>query len=172
MGPPQHDLPRTGSQDPICRPRSRECLLAGCGRQFTPPCARSCYCSDECRRTARRESQREAERRYRSSEKGRQRRREQCRRRRERLRELSSGTRQPTREGHQNESSRRELRCQRPGCRVRFPFTRRSPLKKFCSALCRQALRRAQLRELRWRGVCRMCPIASLDLCQAAVRGP
>jgi hypothetical protein len=40
--------------------------------------------------------------------------------------------------------------CHRPGCYAQFAKTRRSPLQKFCSAACRQALRRVRLRDRRW----------------------
>ena len=41
--------------------------------------------------------------------------------------------------------------CQRPGCYEAFAKTARSPLQKFCSAGCRQALRRVLIRERRWK---------------------
>jgi len=88
LGPLQHGPRRAGAQAPICKSRSRECLIEDCGREFTPRCARSCYCSEECRQAARRWSLRKAQRRYRCSEKGRAARREQARRRRERQREM------------------------------------------------------------------------------------
>jgi hypothetical protein len=40
--------------------------------------------------------------------------------------------------------------CHRPGCYERFARTARSPRQKFCSAACRQALRRVLVREARW----------------------
>src|SRR5208337_2916799 len=43
-----------------------------------------------------------------------------------------------------------KIPCSRPGCYELFPPQRRSPLKKFCCALCRQALRRVRQREARW----------------------
>ena len=45
----------------------------------------------------------------------------------------------------------RTLPCSRPGCYELFSPHRRSPLKKFCSSLCREALRRVRQRELHWR---------------------
>ncbi len=41
--------------------------------------------------------------------------------------------------------------CARPGCYVLFVVSRRSPCQKFCSVLCRQALRRVLDREKKWR---------------------
>ena len=45
-----------------------------------------------------------------------------------------------------------KIPCSRPGCYELFPPDRRSPLKKFCCALCREALRRVRQREARWQG--------------------
>ena len=53
-------------------------------------------------------------------------------------------------EGHQEERDGEKLPCSRPGCYELFPPNRRSPLKKFCSALCCQALRRVHQREAHW----------------------
>ena len=41
-------------------------------------------------------------------------------------------------EGHQEEASSEKIPCSRPGCYELFPPDRRSPLKKFCCALCRK----------------------------------
>ena len=173
MGPLQHDSGCWGAQVPLCCPRSRVCLLKGCGRRFTPRCARSCYCSEACRQAARQWSQHAAQQRYRLSEQGRARRREQCRRWRERRRERNQATASaenagsevsPRRcEGHQEASRGRGIRCRRPGCQVRFAFSRRSPGRRFCGAACHKALRRARLREMRWRGVCTRCPLRGRD---------
>ena len=180
MGPLQHDSPCLGAQAPLCHARSRECLLAECGRRFTPRCARSCYCSEECRRAAREWSGREAQQRYRSSEKGRARRREQSRRWRERRREKESAAAEKGSgggsaeqcEGHAQESRGKKIRCHRPGCYASVTFSARSPLQRFCCSSCRKALRRARLREARWRGVCAGCPLQDLDLCPSRARSP
>jgi hypothetical protein len=183
LGPSQHDLRATGAQAPLCRPRSRECLLAGCERRFRPRCARSCYCSDACARAAREWSVRQAQRRYRTSEHGRARRREQCCRWRERQREKrrqqvwsgssrSGAVAGEPGEGHQQKSSGEKIRCARPGCRATFVRSVRSPLKRFCRALCRRMLRRAWLRDARWRGVCSGCPLLALEWCIGRPRGP
>jgi hypothetical protein len=68
-------------------PRSRLCLLKGCGQVFRPhqPLAR--YCSEACREQARRWRQWKALRRYRQSPNGKQKRQAQSRRYRERRKE-------------------------------------------------------------------------------------
>jgi hypothetical protein len=43
-----------------------------------------------------------------------------------------------------------KTRCHRPGCYEQFHPPARSPLKKFCSCSCRNALRRVIVRERRW----------------------
>ena len=53
-------------------------------------------------------------------------------------------------EGHQEEADSEKISCSRPGCYELFSPQRRSPLKKFCSCLCREALRRVRRREARW----------------------
>jgi len=134
-------------------PRHRQCLLKGCEAWFRSvhPLAR--YCSESCQRAARHWSQWRANRRYRRSEQGKACRREQCRRRRERCREPNE---RPTceaaeREGYQEAEAQKKISCSRPGCYECFAETPRSPLKKFCSHVCRRALRRVREREARWR---------------------
>lgn len=187
MGPLQHVSRSPEAQVPSCRPRVRECLLKGCGREFLPDCARRCYCSEACREAARVWSLREAQRRYRQSEKGRAARREQACRRRERQREREreqprqppeSGPSDPPqnpRVGHQQETCEppgEKIPCRRPGCYVEFRFSSRTPGRRFCSSLCHKAFRRAALRQRRWRGVCVGCPLRSADVCIPAARGP
>ena len=136
----------------VGRGRQRLCLLKGCERTFTSrrPLAR--YCSKECRQLARRWRRWKARQRYRLSQRGRENRREQSRRRRERLR----------RDGHRDAVSWRCVgdpkpcpsgfsSCDRPGCYECFRPSARSPLRRFCSANCRRALRRVELREARYR---------------------
>ncbi len=53
-------------------------------------------------------------------------------------------------EGHQEQADSEKSPCSRPGCYESFPPERRSPLKRFCCALCREALRRVRRREARW----------------------
>jgi hypothetical protein len=69
------------------RPRSRLCLLKGCGRVFLPKQAMARYCSDACREKARRWMQWKAQQHYRHSPNGRQKRQTQSRRYRERRKE-------------------------------------------------------------------------------------
>jgi hypothetical protein len=54
-------------------------------------------------------------------------------------------------EGYPREDSAKNLPCHRPGCYACFSIPTRSPLKKFCSTLCRRALRAVLQREVRWR---------------------
>jgi hypothetical protein len=180
VGPLQHDPRFSGAQAPVCTPRPRECLLAGCGRHFTPRCARSCYCSEACRQAARAWSQRKAQERYRLSEKGRLARRGQCRRWRQRRREnqreksekCDGGSSPKCCEGHPQEPQGEKILCDRPGCYVRFVPSSRSPGRRFCCSLCRKALRRVREREKRWRGVCTSCPLLAQHLCPGRTRGP
>ena len=138
-------------------PRRRLCLLKGCAGWFRPvhPLAR--YCSGVCRQAARRWTLWRANRRYRRSEQGKACRREQCRRRRERCppRDGRStceamGCEAMGCEGYQEADAEKKISCSRPGCYACFDAEPRSPLKKFCSRVCRRALRRVLEREARW----------------------
>ena len=53
-------------------------------------------------------------------------------------------------EGHHPPGAERKFSCQRPGCYEQFVVSPRSPGQKFCSALCRQALRCVLRREALW----------------------
>ena len=140
-------------------PRRRACLLKGCERVFSPRHPLCRYCSWACRRAARRWSLWRAGRRYRATEGGRCRRRDQSRRYRqqaaERRQEAAVASAreagQKRSEGHQCLDFSKKCSCDRPGCYERFDIPRRSPLKRFCSYLCRCALRRVLEREARWR---------------------
>ena len=134
-------------------PRRRRCLLKGCEAWFRSLSPSARYCSDGCRQSARRWSQWRANRRYRQSEQGQACRRQQCRRRRERCRQRqrsASVAEARVCEGYQEAASREKTSCSRPGCYECFATNRRSPQQKFCSRLCRQALRRVLERESRW----------------------
>ena len=136
------------------RPRVRRCLLKDCERDFVPDDPLSRYCGEACSAEARRWSQREANRRYRASEGGRRCRREQACRYRQRLRErraCAENAAGAACEGYQQPAAEKKSCCQRPGCYEHFSPSPRSPLQKFCSWLCRQALRRVLIREGRWR---------------------
>ncbi len=86
----QRNQPQDNKQDRRRRlarqPRSRECLLKGCGRMFRPAHPMARYCSEECRRKARQWSQWKSRQRWRQSANGRKKRQEQSVRHRERLR--------------------------------------------------------------------------------------
>ena len=97
-------------------------------------------------------SRRQAAERYRASAEGKERRRQQSCRYRERVRQRQEAAQPPpvASEGHQEADDSEKILCSRPGCYERFSAERRSPLKKFCCALCRAALRRVRQREARW----------------------
>lgn len=155
MGHFQHDDSSPEWQAPT-HSRPRICLLKGCEKWFCPDHPRSRYCSDACQDAARDWSVWEAARRYRATEHGKERRREQSRRYRQHVRERRQEAAEQTAacEGHQKADDSEKIPCSRPGCYELFPPERRSPLKKFCCALCREALRRVRQREARW-GWCR-----------------
>lgn len=92
-----------------------------------------------------------ANRRYRSSEGGKDRRREQASRYRQRLKRRDASDPTEEREGYHKAVDGKNFCCHRPGCYDRFDVTSRSPQQKYCSAACRQALRRVLVREFRWR---------------------
>jgi len=148
----QHDCFSPQRQAPDhCR--ARICLLKGCETWFSPPHPLSRYCSEACGEAARLWSRRLAAERYRVSEKGKERRRQQSCRYRERVRQRREEVQPPPTacEGHQEVDDSERIPCLRPGCYERFPPSRRSPLRKFCCTLCRQALQRVHRREARWR---------------------
>jgi hypothetical protein len=143
----------------------RSCLLEGCERNFRPNHPLTRYCCDDCQAAAARWYRSEANRRYRVSENGKERRREQAKRYRLRVKdrheteEISVNSASDNGiasegdndcEGYAIENSQEKFRCQRPGCYRRFTPPARSPLKKFCCANCRKALRRVLIRERRW----------------------
>ena len=135
--------------------RARICLLKGCEKWFRPDRPRDRYCSEACVEAARLWSLRQAARRYRASERGKELRREQSRRHRERVRQRREAAVGPPAacEGHQEEAGSADsekILCARPGCYEHVTPDRRSPLKRFCCALCREALRRVRRREARW----------------------
>ena len=130
----------------------RLCLLKGCERRFQPDHPFSRYCSPDCRTAARRWHRQQANARYRVSEQGKSRRRAQSCRYRERIRDRdeASSSLFSSGEGYHKADASQTFSCHRPGCYERFAKTARSPLQKFCSSGCRQALRRVLIRERRW----------------------
>jgi hypothetical protein len=69
------------------RPRTRACLLKGCGRVFRPEHPLARYCSEHCRNEAAKWREWKARRKYRKTDRGRQLRRVQSRRYRVRQKE-------------------------------------------------------------------------------------
>ena len=153
MGPSQRCRPSQLVQDVPWRLGPRVCLLKGCEQTFRPWHPFGRYCSTECRSAARRWRQQTANRRYRASEQGKCRRRAQACRYRERVRQrpTSDSSLADVGEGYPHLEEEADSCCRRPGCYAAFTKTARSPLQKFCSAGCRQALRRVLVRERRWR---------------------
>jgi hypothetical protein len=96
-----------------------------------------------------------ASRDYRASDKGRERRREENRgyRERRRAREAASATEQEAREGKRKAvpgENFAERMCDRPGCYVLFWVKHEHSNQRFCSVMCRKALRRVLDRETRY----------------------
>src|SRR5438128_11305659 len=83
---------KEGRRRPARQPRSRECLLKGCGRAFRPGHPMARYCSQECRQKARQWSQWKSRQRWRQSENGRKKRQQQSDRHRERLRRVGDAS--------------------------------------------------------------------------------
>lgn len=170
--PPVGPLPRYAERRVVqdASPRQRRCLLKQCEQSFRPAHPWARYCSPSCRQDARRWSQWFANRKYRASQRGKaQRRRQSQRNRQRRSQGRPSDAMQPATwtpplgcEGYQQEDSENKSSCHRPGCYACFPIPIRSPLKKFCSSLCRRALRAVLQREARWR--CRRCVKAASRL--------
>lgn len=140
------------------RPRCRLCLLKGCERPFHSSRAQARYCGAPCREEARRWRLWRARQCYRATDNGQARRRAQSRRYRERVRQRREATRHAReegasdrREGERPADFSKKISCSRPGCYELFDLHPRSPLQKFCCALCRQALGRVLQRERRWR---------------------
>lgn len=165
MGPSQRCEKTPAVQDGVWHLGRRICLLKGCGRSFQPRHPLTRYCSEACRAAARRWHQQQANRRYRTGEQGKCRRREQAGRyrQRNRQREPEPDCSDAEREGYPLAGGAAEHGCCRPGCYERFVPTSRSPLQRFCSAACRQALRRVLVRERRWRQRLALTP--SADCC-------
>jgi hypothetical protein len=147
----------------------RRCLLKGCEGWFEPARPQCRYCGDACRQAARAWSCWRAQGKYRQSEAGRECRREQSRQYRERrpAREAEPGATTQIAspvacEGHHHGefwTKSENCPCDRPGCYVLFEVTPHQPPKRFCSAACREALRRVEERERRFRERrrCRSC---------------
>lgn len=148
--PPPGAVSQAKSRKPR-RPRPRQCLLKGCERRFLPDDPAERYCSDGCRRKAAQWKRWRRQRKYRRTQNGKAHRREQSRRYRRRERERARCQGEDTgREGNARVADLKKVPCARPGCYECFDPARRSPLQRFCSPLCRKALRRVLIRERRW----------------------
>jgi hypothetical protein len=153
VGPSQRYQEIASVQDVPWRLGRRVCLLKECEQHFRPRHPFSRYCSSSCRAAARRWRRREANRLYRASDQGKCRRRAQVCRYRERIRQRhrADSSSSADGEGYPHQDEGKEFSCQRPGCYEAFVKTARSRFQKFCSAGCRQALRRVLIRERRWK---------------------
>ena len=151
MGPPQGSQVSRPRQGARWRSQPRLCLLKGCERPFLPSCPQHRYCDKECRKRAAAWRAKKARRVWRTSPQGRQTRGEQARRRRERqkARKQASEPLPEVRVGHRLAGNPEPFLCDRPGCLETFERKSRSPLQRFCSASCRNALRRVRRREAR-----------------------
>lgn len=154
MSPTQHPLHGAVLQAESCkvrRPRRRVCLLKGCERPFVPDDPGERYCSPQCRQEAAKWLRWRRQRKYRRTQNGRVCRREQSRRYRIRRREREQSEPEDAGcVGNARELDSKKVPCARPGCYQCFDPRPRSPLQRFCSPLCRKALRRALIREKRW----------------------
>lgn len=153
LGLLEHERRSSPGQGSCRGPRRRRCLLKGCERFFQPRHPQSRYCGPACQQEARRWRRWRAGRTWRKTEGGRQCRRRQSCRYRQRVRQRRKTERaaaEERREGQRPAACGKESPCARPGCYELFAPTRRSPHQRFCSCLCRQALRRVIQREARW----------------------
>jgi hypothetical protein len=153
-----HDDRRSSSgQGSSQAPRQRRCLLKGCEQFFKPDYYQARYCSAACQDAAHRWRRWSADQTWRKTESGRECRREQSCRYRRRVRERREAEQavveeaaQAECEGERPADASQKSSCARPGCYELFVPARRSPRQRFCSCLCRQALRRVLQREARW----------------------
>jgi hypothetical protein len=145
----------------------RRCLLKGCGQWFQPTYPQCRYCSVACREAARRWRRWHAQQKYRSSRNGREHRQQQARRYRQRCQQrppavaAASDRAAGAPPGHDRPcEGKRPAKpmekvslcpCDRPGCYELFAMGTASSPRRFCCALCRQALRCVLDREARWR---------------------
>jgi len=143
------------------RHRTRRCLLKGCERPFTPSHPQARYCSTACRQAAQRWRRWRASQRYRATTHGQERRRQQqrryrqcCRQRQTAASRSEAADRTTPRVGQRPALTGQifALRpCARPGCYVVFPVRQEHGQQRFCSSLCRLALRRVLDREAHYR---------------------
>jgi hypothetical protein len=146
-----------------CGARQRLCLLKGCECPFLPTHPQARYCSAACRAAAERWRRWRAGQSWRCTPQGRECRQQQSSRYRQRVREREAAEAAAEAgeeaaeaaveagEGQRPARISGIFSCCRPGCYALFVPTPRSPRQKFCSCLCRQALRRVRQREAGWR---------------------
>ncbi len=151
MGPGPGSSRQARTASPQWKAGRRQCLLKGCERMFEASSCAARYCSQGCRDEASWWSRWRSQASWRSSERGKERRREQARRRRERGKRDSQEAPPAVRVGHSYTIPCGFSPCDRPGCYELFRKTSRSPLQRFCSLGCREALRRVRAREHRYR---------------------
>jgi hypothetical protein len=161
VGPPEY-VPSDPSPQCSHGYPQRLCLLKGCGQYFQPSHPLQRYCSPSCHQAARDWQRWRAARLYRGTTRGRQQRCAQSRRYRQRPRGRQAAaaavpstteTVDPPREGQRSADFSEDCSgtpCRRPGCYVLFQPQPHEPPHGFCSAACRQALRRVLDREERW----------------------
>jgi hypothetical protein len=153
-----HNDRRSSSGQGACQaPRWRRCLLKDCEQFFKPEYAQARYCSAACQDAADRWRHWRARQTWRKTEKGRECRRRQSCRYRQRVRERREAEQAAAEEvapaeceGERPADASEKSSCARPGCYELFVPAPRSPRQRFCSCLCRQALRRVLQREARW----------------------
>jgi len=153
-----HDDRGSSSGQGSCQaPRQRRCLLKGCERFFKPEYHQSRYCGAACQDAADRWRRWSANQTWRKTEGGRECRRQQSSRYRQRVRErrgaeqaATEGSAETSCEGERPADASEKSSCARPGCYELFVSAPHSPRQRFCSCLCRKALRRVLQREARW----------------------
>ena len=163
MARKQYHAEDASDQVPCRRARRRKCVLKDCECWFQPKQPQERYCSEACRQEGKRWRRWRASQRWRASERGKECRRSQSQRHRERQRQkrealqLTCLKQEVGREGQRAAPNPGNFSCSRPGCYELFIITSRSPLQKYCSCGCRQAVRRVRQREARWRGPAPIC---------------
>lgn len=172
-----HSDRRSSSGQGSCQgPRRRRCLLKGCEAFFVPQYEQARYCSPACQDAADRWRRWRASQAWRKTPGGRECRRQQCCRYRQRVRERQEAEQgtgaEPVQaeqdiqtsegeqaaaeaistscEGQRPAGNSEGCSCARPGCYELFVPSARCPHQRFCSCLCRKALRRVIQRESRW----------------------
>ena len=159
MSPPKHP-----TQSPVrqgrWRLRRRICLLKGCENLFVPDYPQQRYCGEECQEAALKWRRWLKQQTYRATDNGKEHRREQAKRHRKRKKEERKDSQKEEigktdqaeaaqSVGNPPATNLEESCCHRPGCYDLFEPHSCTPRQKFCSSLCRNALRRVIEREIR-----------------------